>query len=594
MSRCFPFPPPGYEKKTRSDQLDSLAEEKRKEKKHKKEKKEKREGKEKKEKHRSKEKHKEKKDRKEKHKDKKKKDKDKDKSRSQNDRPDKESQTSHAEVLGDCSHKPEEINHSKFKEELDRRIKDEQKVATSTKVENFYSPIQKSVGSLGAATAMVKESVACHSTFSSSMVAPQRQVGCMEKPADKFNNSTHRKNEVFANTIRKEKITSDNLVQKLLSTGQRGNGVMSLPTENSAGSLYRRFEGLSSTTSIESDNRKSDKVPFNSSTVQRTSNGMGQSTQSLSAPKNVNSISLPLKMEGRADAGKSIANKGHMVAKRIDGISQPVEKDADTKSKEEKAKNKEREADVNREEKYKDRDRGKKVKDKHKHKDKEKEKAKVKEKSEHLKDQNEPSEDRKKSQPDILKLKPLGPQTYNSKNHLIDGNIKKRKETDKNGFLDDTNLRPNKVQRTNCSPHLHEENGRTLGSSWIAVPSLKPEATGNKLPTKAVGQNQQMINGISKAQPSSAGLMYPVAVEMNITSKVRASPHPDSVFLEQLYTIPKVDEYPEHDNQEWLFSSHHAQKPKAKLEASEVPHVWSEAMRIELADIVALPYVVPF
>lgn len=26
MSRCFPFPPPGYEKKTRSDQLDSLAE----------------------------------------------------------------------------------------------------------------------------------------------------------------------------------------------------------------------------------------------------------------------------------------------------------------------------------------------------------------------------------------------------------------------------------------------------------------------------------------------------------------------------------------------------------------------------------------
>ncbi|XP_074576261.1 uncharacterized protein LOC141832777 [Curcuma longa] len=594
MSRCFPFPPPGYEKKTRSDQLDSLAEEKRKEKKRKKEKKEKREGKEKKEKHRSKEKHKEKKDQKEKHKDKKKKDKDRDKSRSQNDRPDKESETSHAEVLGDCCHKREEINHSKFKEELDRRNKDEQKVATSTKVENFYSPIQKSVGSLGVATAMVKESVASHSTFSSSMVAPQRQVGCMEKPTDKFNNSTHRKNEFFANTVRKEKITSDKLVQKLPSTGQRGNGGMPLPTENSAGSLYRRFEGLSSTTSVEIDNHKSDKVLFNSSSsVPRTSNGMGQSTQSLSTPKNVNSISIPLKKEGRADTSKSIANRGHMVAKRIDGISQPVEKNADTKSKEEKANNKERGADVNREEKYKDRDLDKKVKDKHKHKDNAKEKAKVKEKSEQqLQEQNEPSEERKKSQLDILKLKPLGPQTDNSKNHLI-GNIKK-KEADKNGFLDDTNLRPNKVQRTNFSSHLHEENGRTLGSSWIAVPSLKPEATGDKLPTKAVGQKQQMINGISEAQLSSAGLMHPVAVEMDITSKVRASPHPDSVYLKQLYTIPQVDEYPEHDNQEWLFSSHHAQKPKAKLEASEVPHVWSEAMRIESADLVAFPYVVPF
>ncbi|XP_076915498.1 uncharacterized protein LOC143574869 [Bidens hawaiensis] len=71
MSRCFPFPPPGYEKKLVADDPDLLKKEKRREKKHKKDKKdkEKKDGKEKKEKNRSEGKHKEKKD---KHRDKKK------------------------------------------------------------------------------------------------------------------------------------------------------------------------------------------------------------------------------------------------------------------------------------------------------------------------------------------------------------------------------------------------------------------------------------------------------------------------------------------------------------------------------------------
>lgn len=73
MSRCFPFPPPGYEKKPTIDEPDLLKKEKRKEKKHKKDKKdkEKRDGKEKREKDRSEGKHKEKKDKKDKHRDKK-------------------------------------------------------------------------------------------------------------------------------------------------------------------------------------------------------------------------------------------------------------------------------------------------------------------------------------------------------------------------------------------------------------------------------------------------------------------------------------------------------------------------------------------
>ncbi|GER39827.1 U2 snRNP auxilliary factor [Striga asiatica] len=88
MSRCFPFPPPGYERKHRSEGLDLLKEAKCKEKKHKKEKKDKERKKEKeKEREGSSAKHKDKKDRKnkskekkEKHREKKDKGKDKDKS----------------------------------------------------------------------------------------------------------------------------------------------------------------------------------------------------------------------------------------------------------------------------------------------------------------------------------------------------------------------------------------------------------------------------------------------------------------------------------------------------------------------------------
>ncbi|PON55613.1 hypothetical protein PanWU01x14_186810 [Parasponia andersonii] len=81
MSRCFPFPPPGYERKATNDHENLLEKEKHREKKHKKDKKdrEKRVGKEKREKDRSDGKHLEKKDKKEKHKDRdKKKDKEKD------------------------------------------------------------------------------------------------------------------------------------------------------------------------------------------------------------------------------------------------------------------------------------------------------------------------------------------------------------------------------------------------------------------------------------------------------------------------------------------------------------------------------------
>ncbi|XP_042452585.1 bromodomain-containing protein DDB_G0270170-like [Zingiber officinale] len=623
MSRCFPFSPTGYERKT-NDHLDSQAEEKRKEKKRKKEKRE------------GKDRYKEKKSQKETHKDYKKKDR-KDRSSIRNGRPDKQSQSPDGNLLGENNHKPKQINHFK---DFDWGIKDEQKVAANRKDDNFKFPAHKSIRSLAAATAMVKESVASHRTFPSSSeeinqskfkvldreikddskteenqkvrnfnipvqksvgtmdkkrsadhkafpssaVAPQRQIGSMERPADNFHNSTPKRNEgmVSKSEIQKEKNAMEKLVSMLISTRQRGNGGVSLLMENLDGSIHRRFKGSSPATSVEIDDCNNNKVAIiSNNSVQRTINGMGHSANRLSVHKNVNS-SFPVKIEDRA-------NKDRMVA-RNDGMGGLVEKDANNGIQEGKSKNKEREACGKREEKYKNQDLDKKDKDKDKHKGKEKEKVKVKKD----KEQKEPRDDRKKNQLDALRLKPLASQINNAKNNIIDENIKKRKEIEKNSIHNDTNFRPNKTQNTNFSTPLCEENG-TLESSDIVFPRLKPEAIGNKLSLNAIDQEECIKNSITKTQSSSALSMYPVAAKTDMT-KVGATPHPDCVYLDRLYTIPKVDGYPEYDDQEWVFSSCHDRKSNSKLQANanEVPQVWSETIKIESENVLAMPYVVPF
>ncbi|RWW77636.1 hypothetical protein BHE74_00014190 [Ensete ventricosum] len=135
-------------------------------------------------------------------------------------------------------------------------------------------------------------------------------------------------------------------------------------------------------------------------------------------------------------------------------------------------------------------------------------------------------------------------------------------------------MRIDKCPRTNPSSHLCEENGRTLESSHIATvfPSVKPEAIRCTLMVKPVDNKEHKINGIAEAQPSLSGLTHPVAAKKGAAGKVNTSPHLDSMYLSQVYSLPKVDEWPEYDDQEWLFSSCHLpQKPKSKLGGNEVP-----------------------
>ncbi|ESQ32446.1 hypothetical protein EUTSA_v10004154mg [Eutrema salsugineum] len=133
MSRCFPFPPPGYEKKITTDETDPLIKEKYKEKKHKKDKdKEKKEGKEKKSKDRSKDKHKERKEKKEKHKDRKDKEKDKEKSKPLEENQDEVlKKAGHIKTFVTNTVQNNSNGESKYVQDLARRIRYEEEATGS-------------------------------------------------------------------------------------------------------------------------------------------------------------------------------------------------------------------------------------------------------------------------------------------------------------------------------------------------------------------------------------------------------------------------------------------------------------------------------
>lgn len=72
-------------------------------------------------------------------------------------------------------------------------------------------------------------------------------------------------------------------------------------------------------------------------------------------------------------------------------------------------------------------------------------------------------------------------------------------------------------------------------------------------------------------------------------------PHPDAKYLSTVYSVPKVEELLESDDQGWLFSS---ENPRSNtnlvVDATPPPQVWATGLQLEAADVFALPYVIPF
>ncbi|CAN4095741.1 unnamed protein product [Withania somnifera] len=122
-----------------------------------------------------------------------------------------------------------------------------------------------------------------------------------------------------------------------------------------------------------------------------------------------------------------------------------------------------------------------------------------------------------------------------------------------------------------------------------------------------VGNKEHGVNGTIKGQPLTMSKPKTLSVSKSSASSMslgadqiaeasKRPPHPDSKYLNQILSVPKMDEWSEFDDQEWLFGSKstHIRNPDMCLDEVKNHRVWSEALQIDSADVCALPYVIPF
>uniref|UniRef100_A0A0V0HLM3 Putative ovule protein n=2 Tax=Solanum chacoense TaxID=4108 RepID=A0A0V0HLM3_SOLCH len=149
----------------------------------------------------------------------------------------------------------------------------------------------------------------------------------------------------------------------------------------------------------------------------------------------------------------------------------------------------------------------------------------------------------------------------------------------------------------------------------IEMGNKEPGVNGTiKLPNKhgvatdiEVGNKERRVNGTIKGQPltmskrKTLAQSKPKASSMSpgadhIAQASKRPPHPDSKYLNQILSVPKMDEWSGFYDQEWLLGSKSTlvRKPDVCLDEVKDHQVWSEALQIDSADVFALPYVIPY
>uniref|UniRef100_A0A1J3CRR5 DNA ligase 1 n=1 Tax=Noccaea caerulescens TaxID=107243 RepID=A0A1J3CRR5_NOCCA len=190
------------------------------------------------------------------------------------------------------------------------------------------------------------------------------------------------------------------------------------------------------------------------------------------------------------------------------------------------------------------------------------------------------------------------PSRASVKNLTTEGIIGKRKDLQTNGLLYENGSKPNKVQRPVASPISSVENGRKLGACQTP-PKPVSEMQGTVCNREV---KEHKINGFVDSQESkSRPPVSSVKVRENGEASAKKRPHSDLKYLDQILTVPKREELHEvdDDEKEWLFGQSGVkllkkQRADSSTSLDETLQVWNKALRIESADIVALPYVVPF
>ncbi|XP_068332729.1 uncharacterized protein [Pyrus communis] len=530
MSRCFPFPPPGYEKKARTDDVDLLKKEKHREKKHKKEKKDK-------EKRQSKEKsdgkHREKKDKKEK-----KRDKWKDKEKDRDLVKDKISTSDEKRVPGkNEGHGEERYIQKEYKGNcIDKRI----------------------TGKIGG--------------------YPAEKLGQYHHLAEQNQNSVSV--ELGTRSKHEARASGNHLVENITELdGNKDDGMVRLLTKGT--DILAKVKEKNKDRRV--DDRRRDGQGVRGA-AQVSGNTMVQNLLGVVEPKV--GLSRPLAIN---------------VDRKIVGKEKTKEKEGG-----DKLKDKHREKKKQGIDKDKDKEKKNEVKAKEKIESKNGEPYKEKKNEEKAKQKNET----KNAEPDKLRKRDkedhidshsvITSQLPEDSNETAgaDGNLKKRKDIQTNGVVHANDIRPSKLSRPSSSSHQLPVNGRTLGPCQNSIPYVSDRlGTANDI---KVDIKDRKINGSGEAPLLAVSTTKPTSTATQavpIAEACMKPPHPDSRYLSHVYLVPKLDEMPDHDDQDWLFGCSDAQLKKPKVESSKVeetPKAWSEVLRIESADVHALPYVIPY
>ncbi|CAA3021192.1 Hypothetical predicted protein [Olea europaea subsp. europaea] len=123
--------------------------------------------------------------------------------------------------------------------------------------------------------------------------------------------------------------------------------------------------------------------------------------------------------------------------------------------------------------------------------------------------------------------------------------------------------------------------------------SVKPAQSYSKNLSQILNSKDSQLNGI--IDPKQYTSSSTPSASLNVKENTVKPPHPDSKYLSQILTVPNV-ECPEFEDQGWLFSSEvsRAKRPKIASNQIEGMKVWAEVIPVESADVIALPYVIPY
>ncbi|KAM7521859.1 hypothetical protein LguiA_011761 [Lonicera macranthoides] len=625
MSRCFPFPPPGYEKKARPDDENFLAKEKHKEKKHKKDKKdrEKREGKDKKDKERSEEKHREKKDRKEKHKDKKEKRKDKE---------------------------------DKHKEKEKKKTSDEKNTVGPPECRNGENLASNSV-----------------STNDTSEFKFLFELGKRNRDDDRATEN-HMVQKITLTGQRRAELPG-NIVESNTASLAEGNGIFKDKEVEDNGKSQRQSNKADARD--EEDNGKSQRQSNNADTrdmeidtVRYITGNDQRKVEGVAAL--VGEKQMEEKEKNKRKHSSDSKGEKHKVRDR-EKKSKSKDKKREKKEKEEKAKEKKPDKDLQQQQKP--RETGKDAEELHSmrpssHLLKESNKSgiilgkrKESEVNGFLHDNDirpnklpgpastshqimvngsktEPSKSGTKSLPErkggtVNNLKANGLNLLSSPQVADNGkkmesvapapqfasgwrgtgkNQKVDKKVSPSVLENDRKLEPPQTATQlpqlygnhnldNKVPFSHPvlENGRKLEPCQTAT-QLTSGRSAVIVNHKVDKISRKGINGLTEDQEQSVRSTKPSPAPVQAKENVVESPpvkppHPDAKYLSQILSVPNV-EWSGFDDQEWLFGSkdnNNAKKPRSGSSlVEEETQVWAEAIQVESADVTALPYVIPY